>query len=93
MKIRIQGKTRKEFWGNLESSWPPSIRRHKHKPDFSIKDAKRHAKLLSKIEKYKEDKIIEELKMLEAEKAKTVKLLRIKKIKERKRKEYLGILF
>lgn len=53
-------------------------------------DAEKHAKILAKIEKYKEDKILEELKMIEFEKLKTERMLKIKREKERRRKLYIG---
>jgi hypothetical protein len=53
-------------------------------------EAEKHAKVLAKIEKYKEDKILEELKIIELEKAKTERMLKIKREKERKRKAYIG---
>lgn len=62
---------------------------HSNRDIVSIKDAERHAKLLSKIEKYKEEKIQKELQQIEEEKLKAIKLLKIKRRKEEKRKVYL----
>ncbi|CAI2383712.1 unnamed protein product [Moneuplotes crassus] len=90
VKIRIQGKKQKIMWGNLNSSLPNAADKSKrNKSDFSMRDTRRHAKLLAKIEKYKEDKILQELKMIEVEKMKTAKMMRIRRIKEQKRKAYL----
>lgn len=88
VKIRIQGKPGQVMWGNLQS--PVESKPVQNLANFSLKDAERHTKLLSKIEKYKEDKILQELQLIENEKMKTAKLLKLKKLREQKRKEYLG---
>lgn len=88
VKIRIQGKPGQVMWGNLET--PIASKPAPNFANFSLKDAERHTKLLSKIEKYKEDKILQELQIIENEKMKTAKLLKLKKLREQKRKEYLG---
>ena len=57
--------------------------------EVSVKDAERHAKILSKIEKYREDKLIRELEMIEQEKIRANRLIKAKRRKEVKRKQYL----
>ena len=66
------------------------MRNLRHNPrEMSVKDAERHAKILAKIEKYKEDKIQKELAIIEKEKLKTEKMIRIKRRKEEKHRQYL----
>ena len=93
VKIRIQGKPGKEMWGNLNSSLPVSLKRSKrNRSEFSVKDAQRHVNILNKIEKYKEDKILQELQLIQAEKERTARMMRIKRIKEQRRNAYLSNL-
>jgi hypothetical protein len=91
VKIRTQGKPGEDTMGYLESAI--GTRKMKNLTNFSLKDAERHTSLLSKIEKYKEDKILQELEHIEVEKVKTAKLLKLRKMKEEKRKAYLGMYF
>lgn len=94
VKIRIQGHRNKAMWGNLNTSFPSTMKRsRRNRSDYSVRDAKRHAKLLARIEKYKEDKIIQELQEIEAEKAREARLLKIQKLKDQKRKIYFGKIF
>lgn len=58
----------------------------------NLKDAERHAKILAKIEKYKEDKILQELEVIEREKQQMKKLIRMKREQEKQRKAYIGKL-
>ena len=81
VKIRFQGKPGQEKWGNLYSDFDINSDSKISQSKISMKDAERHAKILLKIEKFKEDKIMQELKMIEEEKAKTAKLLKLKKEK------------
>lgn len=81
VKIRIQGKSGYEKWGNLFSEFDLNSESKLSQSKISMKDAERHAKILLKIEKYKEDKIMQELKLIEDEKAKTAKLLKMRKEK------------
>jgi hypothetical protein len=90
VKIRTQGKPGEEIMGYLESAI--GTRKIKKLTNFSLKDAERHTSLLSKIEKYKEDKILQELEQIEVEKVKTAKLLKLTRMKEEKRKAYLGTI-
>jgi len=65
MKIAFKLISYRETWGSLHCSGKDlgffSSKQSLH-DSMSIKDAERHAKILSKIEKFKEDKILEELK-------------------------------
>lgn len=92
VKIRIQGQPGREIWSNLGSDLNLTSQKDSfhNLSNMSIKDAERHAKILAKIEKYKEDKILKELQLIEEEKAKTAKMLRLRREKEEKRKHYIG---
>lgn len=81
VKIRVQGKPGIQKWGNLYSEFDMNSESKLSMSKISVKDAERHAKILLKIEKYKEDKILQELKLIEEEKEKTAKLLKARKEK------------
>jgi len=80
VKIRIQGRPGEEHWGGLSMN-PSKASMSK----LTIKEAERKANTLAKIEKYKEDKILHELKMIEEEKAKTIRMMKIKRAKDIRR--------
>jgi hypothetical protein len=88
VKIRMQRKPARNPMGHLESA--TGARKMKNLNNFSLKYADQHSSLLSKIEKYKEDKLLQELQQIEFKQAKTAKLLKLMRIKEEKRKAYYG---